>query len=241
MKQLLIYTRSDRRFSKEVSKLVKIQIDNSLHLGWKRKDILLFTNFDFEYNDVCARVIPNLCYEPDRTNKIPVIVYLLQNKLLPDDIIWYHDFDAYQEHPFTINLKKDLGLTGYGYKNQWNCGSFFFKLSAQDIIELWNSKITPRNRADEKCLIELTNSGVIPPDRYESMNLTYNFGQRLTEFPEVFASIEKPVKVWHFHPNYVYYKSTVSNLEIFMYGKNRFNRPMMSPRLINLFNEHGIQ
>lgn len=52
MKNLLIYTNADKEFSEENKTLVKIHIDNSLELGWDRKDILLYTNFPYEYNGV---------------------------------------------------------------------------------------------------------------------------------------------------------------------------------------------
>ena len=117
MKNLLIYTREDRQFSKEAKTLAKIQVDNSL-LFFKAEDILIFTNFKFEYNGIKSIVIPDCSYKPDRTNKIPAIVYLIENGLLPNETIWYHDFDAFQVKQFTIDIDQ-LGLTSYGYKNSW--------------------------------------------------------------------------------------------------------------------------
>lgn len=54
MKNLLIYIHPDRKFvgesfSSETDVLPKIQIENSLKLGWKKEDILLVTNFPYEY------------------------------------------------------------------------------------------------------------------------------------------------------------------------------------------------
>ena len=51
MKQLLIYIGPTDKFDDEHEVLTKIQIDNSLDLGWKKEDILLVTNFPYEYND----------------------------------------------------------------------------------------------------------------------------------------------------------------------------------------------
>ena len=53
MKNLLDYISPDKDLTKtkldgEADLLAKVQIDNSLSLGWKRKDILLVTNFDYE-------------------------------------------------------------------------------------------------------------------------------------------------------------------------------------------------
>ena len=41
MKNLLIYTGPNKKFDAETVKFAKIQIDNSLDLGWKRENILL--------------------------------------------------------------------------------------------------------------------------------------------------------------------------------------------------------
>lgn len=241
MKNLLIYTRPDNRFSTENKMLAKVQIDNAIDLGWKREDILLFTNFPYHHNGVSSKVVPDLSYKHDRTNKIPAIVYLLRNKLLPDDLIWYHDFDAFQDYaPLVVDLENyDIGFTGYGYKPQWNCGSFFFKLSAQDIFEFWNSKIIPRNRADEKTLTDITNEGGLDRTRYTELNLTYNFGQRIPSMPEIYKKVDKPIKVMHFHPYYTYYKSELTNFEIFMEGKLTGGIPVMSLRFINIFRRYG--
>ena len=242
MKNLLIYTRDDGRFGKEAGRLAKLQIDNSLDIGWKPEDILLFTNFVFEYNGVKSTVIPNLCYAPDRTNKIPVIVYLLKNKMLFDDLYWYHDFDAYENDAIReseLELgARDLAFTSYGYKPQWNCGSFFFKPSAEDFFIFWNNFITPRNRADEKALTDITRGKLLSRKRYKRLNITYNFGQRGPKFS--YDEATKPLKVLHFHPYYIFYKEAKNNLEIFMYGKNPQGIPMMSERLIKIFQKHGI-
>lgn len=237
MKNLLIYTNAFRKFSDENQTLVKVQIDNSLSLGWDPKDILLFTNFHYEYNGVRSIVIPDLSYKPDRTNKIPAIIYLLKNFLLPEDSIWYHDFDAFQDGGVSVQLTNDIGFTPYGYKPQWNAGSFFFTPLAQDFFEFWDSKIRPRTRADEKALTDLTKSGGLK-FAYDTFGVEYNYGQRLHEFPQ-YDTVER--RVLHFHPQYKYYKAQYNNLDIFMYGKNRLNKPLMSERLIEIFNHHGIK
>lgn len=243
MKNLLIYTNSSKEFSEENKTLVKIHIDNSIQLGWPRQDILLYTNFMFEYNGINAITVPdNLDCTWDRTsNKIFVIEWLLERNML-DDICWYHDFDAYEnESVRDLTINKDMALTGYGYKDQMNGGSFFFKPTSLDIFRLWckTTMQKVRTRADEKTLTDLTRSGSISKDRYEELNITYNFGQRCPSLCYKYA--DKPLRVLHFHPHYRYHSAHYWNLDIFMYGKNPQQIPMMSNRLIKLFNKHGIQ
>jgi len=55
MKNVLIYNRLEnnlRYTDKVLLNSLKAQVDNSLRFGWKRSDIVIGTNFDFEYNGV---------------------------------------------------------------------------------------------------------------------------------------------------------------------------------------------
>ena len=51
----------------------------------------------------------------------------------------------------------------------------------------------------------------------------------------------KPLKVLHFHPDYNDVHLPHSTKECFMYGKNPMEHPLMSKRLIKLFNKYGIK
>ena len=57
MKCLLIYISPSNGFDKEHEELTKIQIDNSLDLGWKPGEIILVTNFPWEYRGIKATVL----------------------------------------------------------------------------------------------------------------------------------------------------------------------------------------
>lgn len=241
MKNVLIYTNPAGSFNEENKTLVKIHIDNSLELGWKREDILLFTNFEYQHNDVKAIHVPEYLDCPwDRTsNKIFVIKYLLERGML-EGLCWYHDFDAYQNEAFTeeeLGVGEEIGLTGYGYKDQINGGSFFFRETMAPIFEEWcrRTLVTVRTRADEKSMTDMVREGL----PHKLLNIAYNFGQRCPEL--CYEQAEKPLKVLHFHPHYRYWQAHAWNLPIFMYGKNRHGIPMMSSRLIEVFRRHGIE
>lgn len=230
----MIYTRADQKLTEEITTLIKIQIDNSKDFR-DPGDVILAMNFPYEYGGVKSVVIPDTSYkrEPE-CNKIPAIVYMLQNNMLPDETIWYHDFDAYQDREIDIGSR--LALVSYGYKPQWNCGSFFFKPAARPEFELLLSRMTGKGREDEKKLTALTNSGEIKD--FDSLGVEYNYTQILYDFGRYDKVIPR---VLHFHPNYTFYRAKETNLNIFMYGKSRLNRPLMSERLINVFHKHGIK
>ncbi len=165
MKNLLIYTGPSKKFDEEHSILAKIQIDNSFDLGWKKKDILLVTDFPYSYNGVKSLVIKDgVYYDFDLgASKLPVIIQLLNQGIIEaGGLYWCHDFDAYQLHPFDekkLGLGNyELGLTHYSYKPEWQFGSFFFKAGARDIFELLDQTIRqkPHSSRNNGCSQEPT-------------------------------------------------------------------------------------
>lgn len=252
MKNLMIYTNPNRRFDEETAKLRLLSIWILTSLGWKKEDIILVTNFKYQYNGVRALAIGDVYYLPDPTsNKVPVIVHLFDE--LEDDLYWYHDTDAYQNAVITENELElsgfDMGLTTYGYKVHWNCGSFFFKKSARDIFELWHEKILfrgPRGRADEKALKRLTDWGTIGRERYKIMDITYNFQYLyLPGKLYYYNKAIRPLRVLHFHPYWTkkedYRLSGDNMMDVFMHGRGAIKFPLMSEGLIKVFNKHGIK
>jgi hypothetical protein len=249
MKNLLIYTNPQKKFLDEDALLAKIQIDNSLSLGWDRSDMILVTNFNWEYKGMNAlNIDSDVYYDFDlNANKIPVIIYLINHGLIESNqIYWCHDFDAYELNSVsdvTSELSEyDLGLVHYFYKPEWALSNFFFKLSAKDILELINTTSLSRpwkSRNNEKTLTWLIKHHKINPTRYKKLNVTFNIAKRCLE--TIYQEAEKPIKVLHFRPSDKDQLMPDTALNMFMYGKNRLNRPLMSDRLIEIFNQHGLR
>lgn len=246
MKNVLVYTHRKKEFSEENKTLVKIQIHNSLELGWKPEDILLYTNFEYEYMGIKANIVSDKldCFWDRTSNKIFVINDLLQKGLLEKDLYWYHDFDAYQNTKLgdmeDILGSCDLGLTNYGYKAQCNGGSFFFRETAGDIFKMWCERTlkVKRTRADEKTMTDMVNENLFS-GRHIMLNITFNFGMRHTRGNYNRAIL--PLRVLHFHPHYNDIHLPYPTKETFMYGKNPMGFPLMSDRLISLFHHYGIK
>lgn len=249
MKNLLIYTGPQKKFSPEDAVLARIQIDNCLDLGWKKEDILFVTDFPFEYNGIKSIYLKqDVYYDFDpKANKIPVIVYLIENGFISRDIIhWAHDLDAYENHNINqseLDLENfDLGLTHYTYKSQWQCGSFFFKNASLDIFKLIDRTTRQKphlSRNNEKTLTHLINNNQIDPKRYKRLNPTYNLMKKYLQI--VYPKTSKPIKVLHFRPSDHDPSLPTSTLNMFMYGKNKLKIPLMSDRLIKIFNNNGIK
>lgn len=249
MKNLLIYTGQNKKFGEEDLILARIQIDNSLDLGWKKQDLIIATDFPFEYNNVKSIIVPDgLYYNFDKNaNKLPVVLYLIDQKVIePGELYWCHDFDAYELNKIDedeLGLENfDLGLIHYFYKPEWQFGSFFFKSSARDILKLLDntSRTKPHlSRNNEKTLTKLIKNNAISSTRYKRLNITYSIPKRY--LATVYNEAVKPIKVLHFRPSDKDILMPDTALNMFMYGKNSLKIPLMNDRLIKIFNHHGIK
>ena len=241
MKNLLVYIRFDHDFNGDCKLSSKIQVDNSLDLGWKKEDIVVVTNFPWKYNGVKAIVVGDEHWyaQRPRSIKTAIIPFLIDQGIVEKGkIYWNHDFDAYQLNPFNeseLGLSNfDAGLTDYGWKERWCMGSYFFKNTAKDIFD----QIKPiiyQNIEDETAMVQLTTENESINKRCKRLNVTYNFGMRNVE--SNFKIVKKPIRALHFHP----YDRGPQPLDVFMYGKNGLNKPLMNKRLIKIFKTHGIK
>ena len=194
MKLLFAYVSPQKDFSDEGKISIKIQIDNSLELGWKKEDIILATNFPYEYKGVKSIIVKDEHYCPFRptATKINVIIELFERNLIEDDLYWFHDLDMYQVLPITaeeIGLEEDMGVTDYGKLDKWNTGTIFFKKSARDIFEKMKEIVYLRKSIEERALDILTGlytktydgRDFSYPDsdsikkRVKRLNIAYNF------------------------------------------------------------------
>lgn len=267
MKNLLIYISPNRSFvsdqynwSSEVESLIKIQIDNSLELGWKRKDILLVTSFDYEYEGVKALVIgdDNFNHIKPTATKINAIITLYNMGIISDDIFWYHDNDAFQLQKITEGEAKqmldgyDLALTDYGktvihftLDKRWSTGTIFFDTKAEYIFDIWKRTTDAYRANEEVVLLDILKKKRFQylKKRINRINITYNFATRRRDIVKTYEIADKPLKVIHFHPfdrRPVDRESENANLEVCVYGKNRLGKPLVTKRLKKLFKKNGI-
>ena len=232
MKNLLVYINPEKEFDNHTKDIVKVQIDNSLEIGWDIKDILLVTNFEYQYNGIEALVVDDsiYCVHRKRASKINAICNLFDMGLI-DGITWFHDIDAFQLHPIAeeeLGLDGvDAGFTDYGPvpNSNWNTGSFFFKPESKDIFEWIRYKVYKHKTNEEAALFKLTqrNANNIN-DRIKKMNNTYNLCQKWN--PELcYDGADKPIRVLHVHPG--------------VPDRYRRIKELSPPYLIDIFAKHG--
>lgn len=245
MQNLMIYINPAKKFDSEKADLVKVQIENSLALGWPKKDIMLVTNFDYEYEGVKALKIPDslFCEIHDKASKINAIFYLLENNLIQNGVLyWFHDFDAFQTAKITekeLGLDTaDIGLCDYGWKPFWNTGSIFFKVGAYKIFE-WtlNELYGYKLKNEEVALTRLTDRNYKNMNqRIKRMNVTYDFPACLSGMIRMVANYkiaDKPIRVMHFHPFY----RGVNYLEKNCID-NPLGKPLIPKKLQKIFKKH---
>lgn len=250
-------------FLEEHKTAIKIQIDNILDLGGKVSDIILATNFPYEYNGVKSLLVSSDNYSDISpcVATINVIVELFERKLIEkDELYWYHDTDAYQLYGITeseLNLgQADMGLVEWCTRQRFSASPIFFKSSAKDIFG-WIKEIIYKYKVNEELALNalFTNNllwatgsprgaltNFVPlnipgaenmHERVKKLNITHNL--EVDSLGPNYHLVAKPLKVAHFH-----FSSDLS-LDSAMYGKNSLKKVLLPERLIKIFYKHGVR
>lgn len=241
----MIYINPKKQFLGETRDIIKIQIDNSLDLGWNPEDIVLATNFPYEYNGIKAIEVDDSHFRDfdTKSGKISVIIHLIASGVVRSgELWWFHDLDAYQLLPIEENEidlgGKGVGFTYYGWKEYWNTGSIFFTKDALKVFSWMRNVFDQKKINEEPALMWLTKKNYKNiNDLYQIMNNTYNFpasrsGEKYLEITTKNASM--PIKVLHFGPlvldgvNYLWVNR----------GHNRMGLYLITDRLLKIFRKH---
>lgn len=254
MKNLMIFINPTGSFNNprpdianDYGQCVKIQIENSLALGWKKEDIMLVTNFDYQYGEIKAAVLKDVEFfeiKP-QASKINAIVNMFDQGIIQDnELYWFHDLDAYQLQPLTeseLNLgKADMALTDYGVIPRWSTGVIFFKKNSIDIFKAIQSVMYRFKINEEFALGKLTRNNKDIAERIKKLNKSYNFTPPKLRF--MYSIANKPIKVAHFHLiGGGTSRFEVQNPVAFFKGENELHIPLITERLIKIFKYHRIK
>lgn len=237
MKQVLTFVSLERKFNDECAILVKLQIDNSLNLGWKPEDIILATNFGYEYRGVKATLVgDSYCDFFAPATKVFAINSLFTRGLIRDGIYWYHDFDTYQFHPISEEELQldgyDFGLTNYGRMPRLCSASMFFTKNAGDLFWKFEETIENKRIDDERSIMQVLNDD--PEARKVTKILNTTYALHRFNLLTVMPTTTQPVRAAHFHP-------TPDKMDFFMYGHNKLNVPLLPEKLIEVFQSYGYK
>jgi hypothetical protein len=182
----------------------RAQIDNSFKRGWKKDDIIIGTNFDFEYKGVKNKLLTDICVSNPFCNKFYGMFELMKKGILDDDF-WFHDQDAWQLHNDLNFPDFDDGIGGctYVFTPEWNTCSLFVKKTALNILEFivnfmkMNSEYLEGVQSDENIISFLRNDSEIK-EYLTDINNQYNVGRTKMEYR--YNAADKPVFVGGFAP-----------------------------------------
>ena len=217
MKNLLIFVDPLKDFNKEHQVLAKIQIDWSLNF-WKPEDIVLVTNFPYEYRGVKAVQVEDDCYYPafNRATKLPVINRMFEKGMINDEF-WFHDFDVFQLIPMESKSKFAAVLYGKNPKApeyKWNAGSFFFNKDSKDIFSKIEGLMWEKEIDEETALMKMIEEGFTDYEELDNSYCVHIYNPK----------VDNP-KVLHFHP----------------YKKHHREKFTLPTNLTEIFIKHGIQ
>ena len=219
-------------------KLLKVQIDNSLECGWDPKDIVIATNFEFEYKGVKTYVLDEICDYSQFFHKQYATLEMMKKGIFEGQNIWYHDLDAFQLESFDFPyFNGDWGTCVYpnGDGHSMQCGVIYLKHSSQDIFEYLVTKM--KNRAyNTNCDEQVTRAEVkLNPQfahRVSTLDTSYNMG--MTGFNDRYKNAVKPLKVAHFHPN------DEKQWNYMVEGENELGVKVVNKRLLKIFKKHKL-
>jgi len=253
MKNILIYISPNGSFDNprpdlinDASISVKVQIENSLELGWAKEDIWLFTNFEFEYAGIKARVLDNIDFfdRKPQASKINALIKLFDDGIIKKgELYWFHDLDAFQIctiPELEIDLGEfDMALSDYGLHSRWSTGVIYFGESSRDLFCKIRDVTYRKNIDEERALTFLTKADKGINKRVKKINKSYNFVPRSLE--KMYAVSDKPIKVIHFHPlGEVSPREKQRSFYVFN-GENSLNIRFIPDRLLKIFKFHGVK
>jgi SAM-dependent methyltransferase len=152
---------------------IKAQIDNALAVGWKIEDIMLVTNFGYEYKGVKATIVQlnDFCMTGSKT----FAILELMKQGLVNGPVWLHDLDVWQNEWFDLPEFKDVGICTYSTP-KFNGGSVFYRPSAQDMIQKVVDEIIRKEEQQEEPTINRIYKSDEYVDRVTVCDQTYNLG-----------------------------------------------------------------
>ena len=213
----------------------RAQVDNSLRFGWKKEDIIIGTNFDFEHNGVKNIKLENICTTNIFNNKWYGMLELMNNGYIDDDF-WFHDQDSWQvskvEFPEFVG---EIGGCTYVYTPEWNTCSMFLKQTSVSIVEyiVEFMKINDNtNFYSDENYISLLRGGSPIQDYLTTLNNKFNVG--LTHMEKRYQAAEKPVCALGFQPH------VQSSWDVFIEGKNDLNLKLIDNEMIKLFKTYKL-
>ena len=176
----------DKDQMSRITDSLRFHIDNLESNNWRDHDLIIKTNFSFEYNGISSVLFNNneLILENLFLTKFLAIYEVLQE--YPNEIIWFHDIDTFQIKPFNLldiqNLIYNLDILYCNYwpgNSQAQGASVFYNGMTKSIKDIYELLLNNRslNYPDEPMLGAFS---IERPDKIKS-NLPYEYNTSITK------------------------------------------------------------
>lgn len=239
---------------------LKVHIENSLRF-WEAEQIVIGTNFAFEYMGVRTHVIQSDVRNwSSFSNKLLIVAELIDRGVIAEPF-WYHDLDAFQLQPFEFPIESGVGFTRHTIRRRKLQGgssfyapdSFDFPRVMSEGMEIFRAKkeesffynlLLPhpakevkmkrlRKRYSPECVEYAEKHFWGYTDRLRMLDWTWNLF-RVRDFTEKYQQAEKPIKVCHFHPE------IPACAECFVYGMNKHGVRVVDDTLKEIMQKHRL-
>jgi hypothetical protein len=209
MKNVIVYNQigttnhgASRWSNENLFRYLRAQIDNSIRLGWNKNDIILGTNFEFEYNGVKSHLLTNICEWSGFNNFWYGALELVQKEIVTEKF-WLHDHDSWQIAPMEFpEFNGMIAGVEYGGTRQWNCGSIYFNENSLDMLDSIVATLIVNKHADvssDEAIIGFLRQQSQLRSEMKSINSRWNVG--LTHSEIRLSNAINPVIVLSFKPD----------------------------------------
>ena len=209
MKNVIIYNQLNTnkhgasRWDKEgLFRYLKAQVDNSLRLGWHPDDIVIGTNFEFEYNGIRNYLLTRVCEWSGFHNFWYGALELVENGIV-DTKFWLHDHDSWQLSPLEFpEFDGKIAGVEYGGTPEWNCGSICFNEGAHSVLEYIVAALEQNRNADissDEVIIGFLRRYAPNKEEFVSINSRWNIGLTHSEYR--LGNAIAPYQVLSFKPD----------------------------------------
>lgn len=202
MINLMVYGYNKDRIYKPKSKpfipeLFRIHFENSLHYGWKEKEIVYATNMELDFLKGTNSKLLEVDFT-DLTNKHPSVCkwwgLLAAIKSYPNEDILYHDYDCFQVNQFVKPRVAEIGLARYNLG--YNTGFVYTRYSGKDIVEhIIQKALSEFEILPDEAVVKRIDQNV--KDRITEINSRYNLGR--TKYKSRYERAIKPIMFIHVH------------------------------------------
>ena len=236
MKNLIVanYRPHGKQFEADLRRLVNVQIENSLALGWGPDDLVIVSNLEFDCAGVKYRTgLNESCLTG---SKMFALKHMFDEGIIQDGEMWWaHDLDAWQNYWFDAPDCLDMGLAEYSVP-KFNGGSVFLRRTAHDLVTAIVERIQSKRLNQEEPSINHVLRSQTHAHRVTTLNSTYNVG--CSAYAPRYERSLKPILVSHFRP------TTQTSWKTHVDGNNLLGISSVSPRLLQLLIDrfyHGVR